>query len=318
MVSKGKVAPKKNTKPLSDEQVRILGQKHNLADSTRPFPTGERKANVEEINAQNPKETQRLLNAACSQIRFRCNCKAWGLENVPEAGQFITACTHVTQMDVFVPMTALFNLGRRPRFMAKAEMANWPILGKYFRYVGMQPVARNSGKAKAIEEESIDILTSGRPLTIWPEGTVTREPRRWPMSLKPGLGIIALEASRRLGKQIPLHVCVTWGAANINHWLPFINRKNVVMAYDKALDYSDLLEGCETWGETPPKEAVLRLSERVRARMEELMSEIRGEKPPEEGYWDYRSSSYAPRVSEREYARRAIEKSKARAEKNAQ
>ena len=68
--------------------------------------------------------------------------------------------------------------------MAKAEMAKWPLIGKWFQLVGMQPVQRHSGKAKQIEETSIDILTSGRPLTVWPEGTVTRDPKKWVMSIK--------------------------------------------------------------------------------------------------------------------------------------
>ena len=80
--------------------------------------------------------------------------------------------------DVFVPMMSLFHMGRRPRYMAKAEMAKWPLIGKWFQLVGMQPVQRHSGKAKQIEETSIDILTSGRPLTVWPEGTVTRDPKK--------------------------------------------------------------------------------------------------------------------------------------------
>ena len=97
----------------------------------------------------------------------------------------------------------------------------------------MQPVQRHSGKAKQIEETSIDILTSGRPLTVWPEGTVTRDPKKWVMSIKEGVGYIALESSRRLGHQVPLYPAVTWGAASINHWWPW-PRKNVVMCYDHA------------------------------------------------------------------------------------
>ena len=219
-------------------------------------------------------------------MRSRCKVKAWGLENVPEEGVFITACTHVTMFDVFIPMTALFHQGRRPRYMAKAELAHWPILGKWFQLVGMQPVPRRSGKAREIEEESIKILTNGRPLSVWPEGTVTRDPKKWPMSMKPGIGIIALEASRRLGHQIPLFCAVTWGAASINHWWPW-PKKNVVMCYDTQLDYADLLKGSENWGELPPLESAEELARRVRVRMTQIMEEIRGEKSPA-GYFDYR------------------------------
>ena len=170
--------------------------------------------------------------------------------------------------------------------MAKAELANWPILGKWFQLVGMQPVPRRSGKAREIEEESIKILTSGRPLSVWPEGTVARDPQKWPMSMKPGVGVIALEASRRLGHQIPLFCAVVWGAASINHWWPW-PKKNIVMCYDTQLDYSDLLQGSESWGELPPLESAAELARRIRVRMTQIMEEIRGEKAPA-GYFDYR------------------------------
>ncbi|MDF7664375.1 lysophospholipid acyltransferase family protein [Bifidobacterium sp. ESL0763] len=294
MTSKGKPSPRSAVKPLSDEQVRLLDQRHHLVDPTYYCPTGPRQVNEAEIEAQNPKATKRLLDAVSLVLRQHSKVRAWGLERVPETGPFITAATHVTMYDVFVPMDALFHMGRRPRYMAKAEMAHWPVIGKWFQLVGMQPVPRRSGKARAIESESINILTSGRPLTIWPEGTLSRDPLKWPMSLKNGVGVIALESSRRLGHQVPLYPSVTWGAASINHWLPY-PRKNVVMCFDERLDYADLLASQGTWGEEPPKELADELATRVRERMEVVMAEIRGEEPPAEGYWDYATMSRKPR-----------------------
>ena len=178
MASKGKPSPRSAVKPLSDEQVAKLAQKHHLVDPTHDFPTGPRKANTAEIEAQNPKATHRLLTGCDVVLRNHSKVKAWGLEHVPETGPFIPAATHVTMYDVFVPMVSLFHQGRRPRYMAKAEMAKWPLIGKWFQLVGMQPVQRRAGKAKAIEETSVEILTPGRPLTVWPEGTVTRRSGR--------------------------------------------------------------------------------------------------------------------------------------------
>ncbi|KFI47357.1 lysophospholipid acyltransferase family protein [Bifidobacterium boum] len=294
MTSKGKPSPRSAVKPLSDEQVAKLAQRHHLVNPTKEYPTGPRIPNEAEINAQNPKATARLLKGVSVVLSQRSKVYAWGLEHVPETGPFITAATHVTMYDVFVPMMSLFHMGRRPRFMAKAEMAHWPVIGKWFQTVGMQPVPRRSGQAKAIETESINILTSGRPLTIWPEGTLTRDPQKWPMSMKSGVGYIALEASRRLGYQIPLYCSVTWGAASINQWWPW-PRKNVVMCYDDRLDYADLLATQDSWGDEPPAELAQALADRVRARMEEIMAEIRGEQPPAAGYWDYRTMSRKPR-----------------------
>ena len=288
MASKGKPSPRSAVKPLSDEQVARLDAKHHLVDPTRYYPTGPRTPNTAEINAQNPKATERLLEGVSKVLRNRSKVRAWGLERVPETGTFITAASHVTMYDVFVPMMSLFHMGRRPRYMAKAEMAKWPLIGKWFQLVGMQPVPRRSGQAKAIEEESIKIITSGRPLTIWPEGTVTRDPKKWVMSLKPGIGYIALESSRRLGRQVPIFGAVTWGAASINQWWPW-PRRNVVMCYDEQLDYADLLADMDSWGEEPPADKVSELTMRVFRRMNEVMEEIRGERMPAEGYWDYRN-----------------------------
>ncbi|BDR54149.1 1-acyl-sn-glycerol-3-phosphate acyltransferase [Bombiscardovia apis] len=297
MVSKGKPSPRSAVEPLLCEQVAKLGELHHLVDPTRYYPAGPRTPNQAEIDEQNPKATSRLLEGASRVIRASCKTYAWGLEQVPETGTFITAATHVTQFDVFVPMMALFHQGRRPRYMAKAEMARWPLIGRWFRWVGMQPVPRRSGQAQQIEQESIKIITSGRPLTIWPEGTVTRDPLKWPMSLKPGVGIIALKASRQLGYMVPLYPCVTWGAASINHWWPW-PRKNVVMCYDHAMDYSDLLADVDTWGEEPPQEAVNELCRRLRERMEVIMTEIRGIDPPAEGYFDFRTMTRKPRPAQ--------------------
>ena len=288
MASKGKPSPRSAVKPLSDEQVARLDAKHHLVDPTRYYPTGPRTPNTAEINAQNPKATERLLEGVSKVLRNRSKVRAWGLERVPETGTFITAASHVTMYDVFVPMMSLFHMGRRPRYMAKAEMAKWPLIGRWFQLVGMQPVPRRSGQAKAIEEESIKIITSGRPLTIWPEGTVTRDPKKWVMSLKPGIGYIALESSHRLGRQVPIFCAITWGAASINQWWPW-PRKNVVMCYDEQLDYADLLADMDSWGEEPPADKVLELTMRVFRRMNEVMEEIRGERMPAEGYWDYRN-----------------------------
>ena len=87
MASKGKPSPRSAVKPLSDEQVAKLAQKHHLVDPTHDFPTGPRKANTTEIEAQNPKATHRLLTGCDVVLRNHSKVKAWGLEHVPETGQ---------------------------------------------------------------------------------------------------------------------------------------------------------------------------------------------------------------------------------------
>ena len=45
----------------------------------------------------------------------------------------------------------------------------------------------------------------------------------------------------------------------------------------------------DSWGEEPPADKVSELTMRVFRRMNEVMEEIRGERMPAEGYWDYRN-----------------------------
>ncbi len=294
MASKGKPSPRSAVSPLSDAQVKRLAAEHTLVNPCNNHPCGPRVDNIEEINAQNPRATAVLRDMVKCDLRSHSRNYAWGLENVPETGPFITVCTHITLYDVFIPMIGMFDQGRRPRFMAKAEMAKWPFVGWGLKTVGMQAVQRHSGKARAIEEESVKIVTSGRPLTVWPEGTLTRDPKKWPMTCKNGAAYVALESSRRLGMQVPLFPCVVWGAASINHLAPW-PRKNVVMHYGDQLDYADLLEGYETWGDEPPARNVEVLTNRIRTVLEANEAEIRGEEPPAEGVWDYRLMQRVPR-----------------------
>lgn len=56
--------------------------------------------------SSNPKITHRLVEGAAKVLRASCKVRAWGLENVPVEGAYITCATHVTQFDVFVPMVA--------------------------------------------------------------------------------------------------------------------------------------------------------------------------------------------------------------------
>jgi len=67
------------------------------------------------------------------------------------------------------------------------------------------------------------------------------------------------------------------------------------MHYGDRLDYADLLEGSEDWGEEPPAVNVEVLTNRIRAVLERDEAEIRGEEPPAEGVWDYRLMQRVPR-----------------------
>ncbi|MBP5785695.1 MAG: 1-acyl-sn-glycerol-3-phosphate acyltransferase [Aeriscardovia sp.] len=292
MTSPGKPSPFHLIPPLKNKQVALLSKKHRLIDPTRKLCGGgflRRPSPLDSAYINIPVE-RRLMAAAMAFVRARAKVYCWGIENVPEEGPFILANTHITQLDVLIPMGCMHNLGRYPRFMAKAEILRWPLIGRWLSALAMQPVKRRSGKTREIESDSIQSLVSGQPLAIWPEGTLTRDPDKWPMTFKLGMAEIALTASKKLGYPIPLLVAVTWGAASIRNFFPF-PRKNVILAITPPVEYGDLLEG--DW-EEPDKETASALNRRVHKVMETLEGEIRGEKPPAAGVWDYHTSSRHP------------------------
>ncbi|MBR6440311.1 MAG: 1-acyl-sn-glycerol-3-phosphate acyltransferase [Aeriscardovia sp.] len=289
MTSPGKPSPFHLIPPLKNKQVALLAKRHRLIDPTRKLCGGgflRRPCPLDSAYINVPVE-RRLMAAAMAFVRARAKVYCWGIENVPEDGPFILANTHITQLDVLIPMGCMHNLGRYPRFMAKAEILRWPLIGGWLSALAMQPVKRRSGKTREIESDSIRSLVAGQPLSIWPEGTLTRDPDKWPMTFKLGMAEIALTASKKLGYPVPLLVAVTWGASSIRNFAPF-PRKNVVLAITPPVEYGDLLEG--DW-EEPPKEKALELNWRVHRVMEGLEGEIRGEKPPAAGVWDYHNSS---------------------------
>lgn len=269
----------------------------------------------------NPRLETRLIAAVSTVTRARVKALAWGTQNIPQEGLFILACSHIAQLDVFVPMEAVHHLGRRPWFVAKGELAKLPLLGPWFKAMGMQSVDRRSGQALRIEEESVRILQDGHPLVIWPEGTLTRDPLKWPMSFKHGMAEIALAASRRVGYEIPLIPSVTWGGTNVHWWKPW-PRPHLLLAFGEPVRYNDLLNNPATWQPQgvdassgsiastesldssdsfswPAMGAVEELGYRVRQKMEDLEAEARGERPPAAGMWDYRTESRVPRPATR-------------------
>lgn len=74
---------------------------------------------------------------------------------------------HISYLDIFV-------LGDiRAYFIAKAEVASWPVLGRYARYQNTLFIERKAGRAKRQLEVMQGHLRSEKSLILFPEGTST-------------------------------------------------------------------------------------------------------------------------------------------------
>jgi 1-acyl-sn-glycerol-3-phosphate acyltransferase len=100
--------------------------------------------------------------------------RASGQEFVPRTGPAIIAANHLSACDeIFTPITA----GRQVLYFAKDEYFTQPgvrgrITAWVFRELGQVPVDRDNPRAAALAiEVGADLLSQGKALGIYPEGT---------------------------------------------------------------------------------------------------------------------------------------------------
>ncbi len=112
--------------------------------------------------------------------------KVTGLENVPMDGPLICACNHISHLD---PPAVGSALPRKSHFIAKAELFDQFFLSWYLNAIGMIPIKRGGG-AKAMLENAVEVLNSGKLVTFFPEGTRSRTGKPG----QPRSGVIVLAA----------------------------------------------------------------------------------------------------------------------------
>jgi 1-acyl-sn-glycerol-3-phosphate acyltransferase len=85
---------------------------------------------------------------------------------VPGGGAFLVASNHLSYLDIFV-LGSLYPSA----FLAKSEIARWPVFGWVARAAGTLFVDRDTGKdVVRAGREMAARLGSGVPITIFPEG----------------------------------------------------------------------------------------------------------------------------------------------------
>ena len=95
---------------------------------------------------------------------------ASGLENVPQRGPFVYCSNHQSLVDILVLGSVLPG---DYKWAAKRSLMKIPILGWHLRLSGHVPVDRGAGPqaAAAVVERFREVLSRGKPLLIFPEGT---------------------------------------------------------------------------------------------------------------------------------------------------
>jgi 1-acyl-sn-glycerol-3-phosphate acyltransferase len=87
----------------------------------------------------------------------------------PEQGPVLLAANHISWLDMVVLMASCPN-----RFVAKAEVRRWPLVGTLSAATGTLFVTRESPRdALRVVHQMAECLKAGEVLTIFPEGTTS-------------------------------------------------------------------------------------------------------------------------------------------------
>ena len=117
-----------------------------------------------------------------------------GTEHVPVTGGVVLAANHLSTADPVVLADAvLFGLRRPARFLAKSTLFHGGgLVARVLRGADQIPVHRGTSDASQALDAAVAALDAGECVVLYPEGTVTRDPDRWPMVAKTGVARLAL------------------------------------------------------------------------------------------------------------------------------
>ena len=134
-----------------------------------------------------------------------------GTELVP-AGGVILAANHISHADPIVLADfVLYDLGRAPRFLAKRELFRGNgLVGRVMRGADQIPVDRHAPDASKALGPAVEALHRGETVVIYPEGTVSRDPGKWPMLARTGVARLALLSGA------PVVPVAQWGAQDVH------------------------------------------------------------------------------------------------------
>lgn len=132
--------------------------------------------------------------ASWAVYSFFTEVRVIGGENVPINGPIIVTATHHNMMLDPAILSSAFPHHRILHYWSKASLFANPVLSKVLYSTGNIPVDRKSKDRQALFRGTIDALSGGNVVALFPEGTSYTEPRI--MQVKEGAAWAALEYTK--------------------------------------------------------------------------------------------------------------------------
>lgn len=197
---------------------------------------------------------------------------------LPTSGAFVLAPNHYSEIDPVVIGVVMWKLNRMPRYLTKAGLFKYPVLGWLLRKSGQIPVER-TGSVRGNDPlvAARKIVDQGLAVVIYPEGSLTRDPELWPMRGKAGAVRMAL------GAGIPIIPVAHWGTQRLmpryGKWISIFPRKTIDIKFGDPVDLT-AFRGGQLDASTTSAATNLVMDSITR-----LLEDLRNERAPRER-WD--------------------------------
>ena len=123
-------------------------------------------------------------------LRLVTRLSVTGQEKIGK-GPVILAPFHASALDPLVVAMAIWREGILPHFLAKSSLFGG-FMGRALVTMGQIPVLRiDQGRDSLVHAKRA--LAAGQTVVIYPQGTLTKDPARWPQAAKTGVSRLAIE-----------------------------------------------------------------------------------------------------------------------------
>ncbi|WP_236263314.1 lysophospholipid acyltransferase family protein [Actinomyces sp. zg296] len=195
-----------------------------------------------------------------------------GVERFPADGGFIAVANHLSNIDALTAMRTLVDADIPAYSLAKASLFKIPVVGQVLRAGGQIPVQRGTASASDALREAERVLADGGVIMIFPEGTLSRDPLKWPMVGKTGAARLAMSTG------VPVIPMAQWGGQDImdtctDAFHPF-PPKPVTVRVGEPLDLTRF------GSDTDDHDAVRACTAEIMRAITAELEVIRGEKAP--------------------------------------
>jgi 1-acyl-sn-glycerol-3-phosphate acyltransferase len=118
------------------------------------------------------RDRRQVLSATWSRrllriLRIEARVHGFPEEGLP--GNLLIVANHISWLDIFVLSTV-----QPARFIAKAELQRWPLVGRFARYAGTLFIDRSRRHdTHKINQHAAEVLAAGDVIAIFPEGTTS-------------------------------------------------------------------------------------------------------------------------------------------------